>query len=37
MENYIYDIDSIRALNLTLKVPFPVFSYLVDEAFKFSA
>lgn len=36
MENYVYDIDSIRGLNLTLKIPLPIYSYLVEEIFKFT-
>ena len=36
MENFVYDIDSLRSLNLNLKVPLPIFAYTVDEAFKLS-
>jgi hypothetical protein len=36
MENYVYDIDSLRGLNLALKIPFPLFAYIIDEAFKFT-
>lgn len=37
MENYVYDIDSIRGLNLTMKVPLALFAYLAEEIFKFSS
>lgn len=36
MENYVYDIDSIRGINLNLNVPLPLFTYLVEEIFKFT-
>lgn len=36
MENYVYDIDSIRGLNLNMKVPLPLFAYIVEEIFKFT-
>jgi len=36
MENFVYDIDSIRGLNLSIKIPLPLFSYFIEEAFKFS-
>jgi hypothetical protein len=36
MESFVYDIDSIRGLNLSKKVPLPIFAYLVEESFKFS-
>ena len=36
MESFLYDIDSIRGLNLNKKVPLPIFAYLVEETFKFS-
>lgn len=31
MNNYVYDIDSIRGLNLTLKIPLPLFAYMVEK------
>ena len=36
MENFVYDIDSLRSLNLNIRLPLPIFAYLVDEAFKLS-
>ncbi|CAD8114086.1 unnamed protein product [Paramecium primaurelia] len=36
MQNYVYDIDSIRGLNLSLKVPLSLFAYMVDEIYKFT-
>lgn len=32
MESFVYDIDSIRGLNLQKKVPLPIFAYLVIHA-----
>lgn len=31
MESFVYDIDSIRGLNLNIKVPLPLFTYLVSS------
>ena len=36
MESFVYDIDSIRGINLSKKIPLPIFAYLVEEAFKFT-